>query len=173
MTRLTWEALHQRGEVLRAVVDEANTRRDGILPMELPGVTEAFGDELTLVGALQLRWHTRLAGVIERELMDQAMDLETAVTSAWGHTATELAGIRAILDACTEDPTSPAMARALTNAHRKDWTLMAAMAGMAGAHDKRAADAGRGVETRARAALRPAGGGRHRCAQEVRRTAVT
>lgn len=159
---MTWEALHQRGEVLRAVVDEANTRRDGILPIELPGVTEAFGDELTLVGALQLRWHTRLAGVIERELTDQAMDQETAVTSAWGHTATELAGVRAILDACTEHPTSAAMARALANAHRNDWTLMAAMAGMAGAHDRRAADVGRGVEKRARAQLPPAGGGRHR-----------
>jgi adenine-specific DNA glycosylase len=55
--------------------------------MELPGVAETFGDELTLLGALQLRWHTRLAGDIERELMGQPMDLEAAVTAAWRKSA--------------------------------------------------------------------------------------
>ena len=159
---MTWDAFHHRGEVLRAVVDEANTRRDGIIPMELPGVAEAFGDELTLIGALQLRWHTRLAGTIERELMDQPMDLETAVMSAWRRTATELAGIRAILDAYTEAPTSEAMAQALTTAHRKDWALMAAMAGRASAQDHRAGAVGRDIEQRARAAYRPTLGGRRR-----------
>lgn len=62
---MTWNAYHRRGDVLRTVIAEANTRRDGILPLHLPGVTEAFGDELNLVAALQLRWHTRLAGTIE------------------------------------------------------------------------------------------------------------
>ena len=34
--------------------------------MDVEGVGEAFADELDLLGALQLRWHTRLAGHIER-----------------------------------------------------------------------------------------------------------
>lgn len=101
------------------------------------------------------------------------MDLETAVTSAWRRTATELAGIRAILDAYTGAPMSEAMARALTTAHRKDWALMAAMAGMAGAQDHRAAQIGRDVEQRARAARPETLSGRHRCEEGVRRTAVT
>ena len=64
---MTWDAFHRRGEVLRNVLEHAETHRDGALPMELPGVAETFGDELTLLGALQLRWHTRLAGAIERD----------------------------------------------------------------------------------------------------------
>jgi len=166
---MTWDALHRRGDVLRAVVDESNTRRDGVLPMELPGVAEMFGDELTLIGALQLRWHTRLAGEIERELMDQSMEPEDAVTSAWRRTATELAGVRAILDSHAGAPTSEAMALALTAAHGKDWALMGAMAGMVTAQDDRAVEIGRDVERRARACP-TALGGRHRsegCEQEA------
>lgn len=153
---MTWDAFHRRGEVLRSVIDEADTRRDGTLPMELAGVAETFGDELTLIGALQLRWHTRLAGMIERALMDRPRNLETAVLSAWRSTAAELAGIRAILDSYNETPTSEAMARALTTAHRKDWVLMAAMAGTASAQDRRATAVGCDLERRARAAHQPA-----------------
>lgn len=156
---MTWDAFHRRGEVLRAVIDEANTRRDGVLPMQVPGVAETFGSELELVGALQLRWHTRLAGMIERELMDGPVDLESAVVAAWRRTAAELPGVRAILDASTERPTSVEMARALDIAHRKDWALMAAMAGLASAQDSRATALGRRIEQQARATYLP---GRHR-----------
>ena len=76
---MTWNAFHHRGDVLRDVVAEAEARRDGVLPMELPGVTETFGDAHHLVAALQLRWHTRLAGSIERALLDQPDDPESAV----------------------------------------------------------------------------------------------
>jgi len=123
--------------------------------MELPGVAETFGDELTLLGALQLRWHTRLAGTIERELMGQPMELEAAVMSAWRKTATELAGLRAVLDAYTAAPLSDEMAQMLDKAHRKDWTLMAAMAGKASPADKGAARVGRAIEQKAREAYRP------------------
>lgn len=61
--------LTSRGAILRNAITAANTRRDGELPLDVPGVTEAFEDDLALLGALQLRWHTRLAGHIERELM--------------------------------------------------------------------------------------------------------
>lgn len=155
MSKRTWDSIHRRGEVLRAVADEANERRDGVLPMELPGVAETFGDELSLVAALQLRWHTRLAGRIERALMEQPMELESAVVSAWRATAEELPGVRMILDASTDQPSSEEMAKALETAHRKDWTMMAAMAGKASPGDAGAAKVGRALELQARALYRP------------------
>lgn len=155
MSTRTWDSFHRRGDVLRAVVDEANERRDGVLPTDLPGVAETFEDDLSLVAALQLRWHTRLAGRIERALMDQPMALEDAVVTAWRETAAELPGVRMILDSSTAHPSSEAMAQALDTAHRKDWTLMAAMAGQAGPGDPGAARVGRALEEKARALYRP------------------
>jgi hypothetical protein len=170
MSKRTWESVHRRGEVLRAVVDEANQRRDGVLPMELPGVAETFGDELSLVAALQLRWHTRLTGRIERALMDQPMELEAAVVTAWRGTADELAGVRMILDSATAHPSSEEMASALETARRKDWTMMAAMAGKAGPADAGAATVGRSLEEQARALYRPtATAPRHRAEPEPSR----
>lgn len=155
MSKRTWDSFHRRGEVLRAVVDEANQRRDGILPTELPGVAETFGDDFSLVAALQLRWHTRLAGRIERALMEQPMDLEAAVVTAWRRTADELGGVRMVLDSAAAHPSSEEMAEALETAQRKDWTLMAAMAGKAGPGDAGAASVGRAIEQQARALYRP------------------
>lgn len=152
---MTWDAFHRRGEVLREVLAHAEAHRDGALPMELPGVAETFGDELTLLGTLQLRWHTHLAGAIERELMHRPLELETAVVTAWRRAAGDLAGVREILDACIRSPSSEEMARMLDTAHRKDWTLMAAMAGKASPSDHRAARVGEDIERRARAAYRP------------------
>lgn len=124
---MTWNAFHRRGEVLRVVIAEVNRRRDGVLPMDLPGVAETFEDDLALVGALQLRWHTRLAGMIERELMERPGDPDAAVASAWRRTAEELPGVRAVLDRCADSPTTLEMARALRTAQRKEQALMAAM----------------------------------------------
>ena len=104
---MTWDAFHHRGDVLRTVIDEADRRRDGILPTELPGVTEAFGSDLALLTALQQRWSTRLAGHVERALSDLPDDLETAVVDAWRGAAAELVGVRQILDAQRERPSSP------------------------------------------------------------------
>jgi hypothetical protein len=166
---MTWDAYHRRGDVLRAVIDEANSRRDGVLPMEVPGVAETFGDELALVGALQLRWHTRLAGRIERALVEEPSDLEHAVLMAWRGTARELVGVREILDAYTEQPPSEELARALRITARKDWALLAAMAGQASAQDASAIAAGRRLEQKARAAYNPMHfAPRHRAAGEPR-----
>ncbi|MGA8245612.1 MAG: hypothetical protein WB797_01790, partial [Nocardioides sp.] len=95
---MTWTTFHHRGEVLRTVTLTADERRDGILPMDVDGVRETFGDELTLLGALQLRWHTRLSGHIERALIERPSDLEQAVVDAWHATADELPGTRLVLD---------------------------------------------------------------------------
>ena len=79
---MSWDAYHRRDEVLRAVITEADSRADGTLPTDVPGVAECFPEETALIGALQLRWHTRLAGQIDRTLMNQPLDLEHAVITA-------------------------------------------------------------------------------------------
>jgi hypothetical protein len=153
---MTWDAFHRRGAVLRTVVEAADERRDGGLPMDVPGVVETFADATELVAALQLRWHTRLAGQIERALSEEPSAVETAVIGAWRRTAADLPGVRAILDACTEQPIDLEMAEMLDRANRKDWALMAAMAGQAAAGDANAPRVGRRLEERARVAHDPA-----------------
>jgi len=148
---MTWNAFRSRGEILRDVTAVADARPDGALPWDLEGVSAAFADELDLLGALQLRWHTRLAGRIERELMGQPLDLEQAVMTAWGATAHELPGIRATVDRYREEPHGREMARAMAAATAKEHELLAVMAGRATLDDPRAARAGAEIEARARA----------------------
>lgn len=147
---MTWTSYRNRGEILRTVIATADERRDGLLPWDVEGVPDSFGDKLTLLGALQLRWHTRLAGRIERELMARPMAFEDAVVDAWRATASELPGIRAIVDHYREEPLDEAMARAMDKAVAKERILLAVMAGRASAHDAGAAAVGVRLEERAR-----------------------
>lgn len=154
---MTWSSHHRRGEVLRTVIATADARQDGILPMDVDGVAQTFADELALLGALQLRWHTRLAGRIEHELMSQPMDLERAVVTAWQATADEMPGVRAVLDQHSVQPLDAAMADAMTKATATERTLLAVMSGLAGPGDTDGAPrAGARVEERARATWRAA-----------------
>lgn len=153
---MTWNSFHRRGEILRTVIQHADARRDGMLPMDVEGVAETFGDELTLLGALQLRWHTRLAGRIDRELMNQPMDLEQAVVTAWQSAAAELPGILAIVDRHRAAPLDDSMAEAMTKSARNEHVLLALMAGRSSGHDAAAARVGAEIEDRARATFRPA-----------------
>lgn len=152
---MNWTSYRNRGETLRTVISVADARRDGLLPWDVEGVAEAFGDELTLLGALQLRWHTRLAGRIERELMHSPMGLEDAVVAAWRATADELPGVRAIVDRHRREPLDEAMAVAMDKATAKERILLAVMAGQASAHDARAAAVGARIEERARSGWAP------------------
>jgi hypothetical protein len=152
---MTWKSFHRRGEILRTVIATADRRRDGVLPMDVEGVAETFGDELSLLGALQLRWHTRLAGRIERELMHQPMDLEGAVVTAWQATAEELPGIRAIVDHYRHEPRDGAMAEVMEKSAAKERILLAVMAGRVSAHDATAVRVGEAIENSARASFRP------------------
>jgi len=152
---MTWTSFHRRGEILRDVIASANRRRDGGLPVDLPGVAETFGDELTLLGALQLRWHTRLAGRIERELMAEPLELEDAVIAAWHTAADELPGVRAILDRERTAPSTPAIDGAMAKATAKEHALLAMMAGRVSTPDAAAARVGAEIEERARATYRP------------------
>ncbi len=152
---MTWTASPSRGEILRRVSDVADARRDGVLPLDVDGAATVFSDDLDLVGALQLRWHTRLAGRIERELTGQPLDLEQAVVAAWRATADELPGIRAIVDRHRDHPLDDAMAAALATATRKEREWLAVMAGRACLGDPAAARVGAAIEERARTGHRP------------------
>ena len=158
---MSWTSFHRRADVLRAVLAAADARRDGVLPMDVAGVPETFGDELALLGALSLRWHTRLAGHIERELMARPADAEAAVLDAWRASAAELPGVRAILDhhqaALSAGALDEHVAAAVAAATRKEHVLLAVMAGRTGTQDPAAPRTGELLERRARMGLRPAG----------------
>jgi hypothetical protein len=170
---MTWTSFHRRGEILRDVIASANRRRDGLLPVDLPGVADTFDDELSLLGALQLRWHTRLSGRIERELAGQPLDLEDAVVAAWHATADELPGVLAILDRERTDPRSAAVAEAMAKATAKDRIMLAMMAGRVSTPDPAAARVGAEIEGRARATYAPASAGDSRPHRLFGRTRAT
>jgi hypothetical protein len=154
-TAMTWTSHHRRGEVLRAVISAADDRLDGRLPLDVEGVTDAFGDDLTLLGALTLRWHTRLAGHIERELADQPLDLEYAVALAWLAAAEDMPGTRAVIDHHLAHPSSPEMAHALAVASTKEHEMLALMSGRASGPGEAAARVGGSIELAARASYVP------------------
>ena len=154
---MTWTSFHRRGDVLRDVIAVADRRRDGRLPRDVEGVPDAFRDDLDLLASLQLKWHTRLAGRIEREQLAQPMDLRAAVIRAWHHTAEELPGIRAILDEQRARPADDATAVAMAKAADKEHVLLAVMAGLASAHDAAAAAVGARIEAEAKATWTPVG----------------
>lgn len=147
---MTWKAFHNRGEVLRSVIAAAAVRRDGILPMDVDGVAHTFRDELDLLSALQLKWHTRLSGNVERQLMAQPMDLQTRVMLGWKETADGLAGVRLIIDNYRENPTSDEMARAVAIATAKEHQYLAVMAGRSGLADTTSERIGAEIEAAAR-----------------------
>lgn len=153
---MTWTAFHRRGEVLRHVVETADQRVDGELPLYVPGVAETFADPHDLLGALQLRWHTRLAGLIERELMSQPMDLERAVVTAWHRTVDEMPGVRAVLDEHLARPLDERMAAQTATAAGKEHVLLAVMAGQGGPSDPESVAVGARIEEKARLAYEPA-----------------
>jgi len=158
---MTWTSFHRRGEVLRQVIAAADRRRDGILPTDIDGVSETFADDLDLLAALQLKWHTRLAGRIEREQLSQPMDLRAAVVRAWHRTADELPGLRAVLDEARRRPADAGTAEIMRKSAAKEHVLLAVMAGEASAHDARAAAAGARIEAEAQATWSPYGGHGH------------
>ncbi len=147
---MTWKTFHRRGDILAAVITVVDHRRDGLLPMDVDGVAETFGDELTLLGALQLKWHTRLAGKVERAMCGQPLDLDDVVAAAWRAAADDLPGVRAVLDHYREHPVDDAMATAMGKATRKEHTMLAMMAGRCSVGDDTAAPIGAALEERAR-----------------------
>ena len=150
---MSWKTFHNRGETLRDVVHVADERRDGALPMNVPGVAENFTDELDLVGALLLRWHARLSGNIERALAREPMDLESAVAAAWRTTAEQMPGVRMVIDRSMDAPATPEMERAMNRAHDRESAYLATAAGLSNGDSAAAVEAGRRVEQLARTGL--------------------
>jgi hypothetical protein len=156
---MTWDARQRRDMVLREVMTVAETRRDGHLPWETAGAEQAFGTPAQLLGALQMRWHTRLSGAIERELTEQPWDLGQAVVHAWRGLAADMPGVRAVLDAHADEP-------AMQRARRKEWVLLATASGLTGMDDPEAAPIGYEVEQRARSiTVQKPAHGKHPAAQ--------
>lgn len=152
---MSWKTFHNRGEILRAVVDTANERCDGVLPTVVPGVAENFADDLDLIGALMLKWHARLSGNIERALLREPMDLQSAVASAWQATADQMPGVRLVIDRSMQHPEGAVMEQAMSRAREREWSGLAIAAGLANSHGAGAVEAGRRVEESARLGLAP------------------
>ncbi len=149
---MTWNSFHRRGDVLRDVVATADERRDGLLPTQLPGVSDHFTDEIDLVGALLLKWHARLSVQIERTLGHEPLDPEAAVAAAWRSTAQQLPGVRLVIDRCAAAPQGSPLATAMERARVREWGHLATAAGLAHL-GPRALAAGRRIEEVAREGL--------------------
>lgn len=152
---MNWKAYHSRGEILHDVIDTADARRDGLLPMDVEGVTEKFENELDLLCALQLKWHTNLAGRIDRFLAEQPMNLEDAVINAWHSVADEYQGVRLILDHYRSEPIDTAMATAMRKAAAKEHLMLAVMCGYSSVDDELAIPIGARIDERARVTFIP------------------
>ena len=149
---MTWNSFHHRGEILREAMRVADARRDGVLPMDLDGVAAVFTDELDLLGAMMLKWHTRLSGNVERALAEQPLDLEAAVAVAWRDTAAQLPGVRAIMDRYATDADHADLQPILRRASEREWARLAVLAGLASAPGPAAAHVGRRIVEQARTA---------------------
>ncbi len=126
---MTWKTLHRRSEVLRAVTRVADERRDGALPTDVPGVPEAFRDDLDLLGALSLQWFTRLSGRIELALLDESLEPDDAVVLAWARNVEAMPGVRAVLDRAEEQPADAETARVMRKAADKQHAMLALLSG--------------------------------------------
>ena len=147
---MTWNRLHRRSDVLRAVVETLDADRVGTLPWDLPGVAENFADESDLVGALLLRWHARLGANLDRELAREPLDLPGAVVAAWARTAEEHPGIRRAADESLVDPLTAALEQTVLRARDRERARLAAAAGLAPEGHPRAVALGEDLEARAR-----------------------
>jgi hypothetical protein len=141
---MTWDAYHRRDAALRSAIAVLDRRRDGQLPWhEVDGVRSAFDTPTDLLLALQMRWHTRFAGQVDRILADQPMDLRSAVIEAWRAATADLPGVRAVLDACEDEP-------ALRTAQAKELAYLASAAGLGDLADPAAVRLGREIRSDAR-----------------------
>jgi hypothetical protein len=140
---MTWDAYHRRNAALRSAIAVIDRRRDGQLPWhELGAARDAFDTPTDLLLALQMRWHTRLAGHVDRVLAGEPMDLRAAVIAAWRSAAADLPGVRAVLDVHDDEP-------ALRPARTKELAYLASAAGLAELADPRAVAIGREVRSEA------------------------
>lgn len=146
---MTWDAYHRREAALRSAAAVIDRRRDGQLPWhELDAAHSAFDTPTDLLLALQMRWHTRLAGHVDRLLAAQPMDLRAAVIEAWRAATKDLPGVRAVLDTHDAEP-------ALRRARAKELAYLASAAGLAELWDPAAVAIGRVIRSEAQGGFDP------------------
>jgi hypothetical protein len=144
---MTWDAYHRRDAALRSAIAVLDRRRDGRLPWpELDAARDAFDSPTDLLLALQMRWHTRLAGHVDRVLVGQPMDLRAAVVDAWRAATADLPGVRAVLDTHDDEP-------ALRAARGKELAYLASAADLADLADPRAVAIGRDIRSDAQSVV--------------------
>jgi hypothetical protein len=140
---MTWDAYHRRDAALRAAIAVIDRRRDGRLPWpELDVARDAFDTPTGLLLALQMRWHTRLAGHVDRVLAGEPLDLRAAVVAAWRAATADLPGVRAVLDTHDDEP-------ALRPARGKELAYLASAAGLADLRAPEAVAIGRELRSEA------------------------
>ena len=140
-------------QILRSVVAAAEERRDGLLPMDVPGVAEAVGAEPDLLEALQQHWRARLSTEVSHALGRRTEDPVAAVERAWGATADLMPGVRMVLDRHQEQPLDEAMARlvvAMTATEHASLAVAAGLTGPAGEAEPAAPALGAALEASAR-----------------------
>ena len=145
-----------RAETLRTVVATLDRRVDGTVPHDVPGLRDAFPDDLDLVGVLLLRWSARLTGALDRSLSRPTADRRAAVCEAWSQTAEQLPGVRRLLDDLLADPTTGAALRdMLLRARDIERRRLTEAAGLADQDRGQALETGRRLEQAARSQVRP------------------
>jgi hypothetical protein len=147
---MNWDAFHRRGDVLNAVIAELDTRNDGVLPMYVDGVEQTFRDELDLLSALSLKWHTRLSGRLERVMTEEPLDFEAAVIGAWRDNVAELPGVRLALDAALAGADAEILA-VLGKSQSKELELLALWSGRVSAYQLEEYGAREGAKVEAKA----------------------
>ncbi|WP_110239218.1 hypothetical protein [Nocardioides gilvus] len=126
---MTWNS-PRRDEVLRAVVEEADRRLDGVVPMDVAGVQQTFRDADTLADVLYVRWQAALAAEVERALSEGPDDPEAAVVRAWRRTIRALPGVRMVLDTHAEQA-SGARSEKIQRRRARQHQWLAQQAGLA------------------------------------------
>lgn len=147
---MTRTSPHRRSDVLRAVIQAADERRDGRLPTDVAGVADTFANEADLLGALSLRWAARLSGRVDRELYEQPLDPERAVATAWAGTAESMPGVRAVLDRALDRHAGDDVARTLRKAADKEHAMLALASGRVRRSEPTSVRAGEALVRRAR-----------------------
>ena len=122
-----WDTFHRRAAAIRAVVEDldATPTTD---PRWTDELAEVFDGPEDVLVALHDVWSRRVTARVEMAL-DLGQDLPAeSVENAWFEVATELPGVRRVLDAHAQD-------EVLQQLDRHEHRLLAIAAGMAGPSD--------------------------------------
>lgn len=139
-----------RASVLQAVIEEIQAHSDGQIPRCVDDVDIYFRDTEDLANTLLLRWHTRLASILEDEMLGEPENRQEATIEAWRRASRTYCGVRKVIDELAANPPSEAIAHAVRTTTYNDWAAMAVAAGLASGFNRAASRVGQGLELEAR-----------------------